>query len=414
MTPAIVRYFIKTITLIPRMGCYQLSKFIPRNDKMVCVGAWFGDLYADNPKYFVEYLLSNSDFEVVWVGNKTVEDLLPKHPRLSFVEKNSVRSVVKLLRAKYWMCCIFHPLDLTNLPIDGGAICINVWHGIPIKQNGNKNTVWDKSCAKGRGVLAMAERLYTRLVSGAKEWLLVSSEKMERIQLDGYPAVFMPERILNFGSPRNDYFIQNRGNANLRATLKREIASRLGFSEDKKIVLYMPTWRFFGKNVFCFYAQSVTVQVEMKSLMEKYSAILIEKHHFHTYEIHKASSASICSTVITNEQSMKIDPQQLLLCADVLITDYSSAFVDFGLLQRPCIHFAYDLEDYLKVDSGLSYDLRKVAAGPVVMTFPELLHSLDLALRFNRFEPAVDFHSLVEYESGNACGRLLSFMQEHR
>ena len=40
------------------------------------------------------------------------------------------------------------------------------------------------------------------------------------------------------------------------------------------------------------------------------------------------------------------DEQNLLLLADILIADYSSIMVDYTILEKPILLFAYDLEDY--------------------------------------------------------------------
>ncbi len=39
---------------------------------------------------------------------------------------------------------------------------------------------------------------------------------------------------------------------------------------------------------------------------------------------------------------------ELYMAADVLISDYSSAFFDYAILKRPMLCFAYDLEEYVQ------------------------------------------------------------------
>ena len=43
---------------------------------------------------------------------------------------------------------------------------------------------------------------------------------------------------------------------------------------------------------------------------------------------------------------------------DVLITDYSSIFFDFLLLDRPIVFLTHDLEQYLEQDQGYVFRLR--------------------------------------------------------
>src|SRR5690606_16745716 len=57
--------------------------------------------------------------------------------------------------------------------------------------------------------------------------------------------------------------------------------------------------------------------------------------------------------------------QELLVSADILITDYSTVFFDFSLLHRPIIFYAYDLEDY-KAQRDFYYDYENLVPGPIV------------------------------------------------
>ena len=74
---------------------------------------------------------------------------------------------------------------------------------------------------------------------------------------------------------------------------------------------------------------------------------------------------------------MPFDSQELLLASDLLITDYSSCYFDFLLLDRPIIHYAYDYQSYGSIDRGFYYDLENVSGGSIVKTEEKLLESLD-------------------------------------
>ena len=66
----------------------------------------------------------------------------------------------------------------------------------------------------------------------------------------------------------------------------------------------------------------------------------------------------------------------MLAAADVLITDYSSCFFDYLILDRPIIHYLYDYEYYVNSDRGVYYDLMDVVAGDTPKTIQELLTSI--------------------------------------
>ena len=66
----------------------------------------------------------------------------------------------------------------------------------------------------------------------------------------------------------------------------------------------------------------------------------------------------------------------LLIIADVLITDYSSVFYDYLLTMRPIIFFADDLEKYTEI-RDFYYDYESFIPGPFVKTGNELIEILN-------------------------------------
>lgn len=66
------------------------------------------------------------------------------------------------------------------------------------------------------------------------------------------------------------------------------------------------------------------------------------------------------------------DPYVFLKMADVLITDYSSIYFDYLLLDRPIIFFAYDLEEYLNDSREMYFDYDEFTPGEKVNDYQEL------------------------------------------
>jgi CDP-glycerol glycerophosphotransferase (TagB/SpsB family) len=71
------------------------------------------------------------------------------------------------------------------------------------------------------------------------------------------------------------------------------------------------------------------------------------------------------------------DAELLYRHAALLVTDYSSCFIDFMLTGRPAVSFAYDHESYASIERGFFYDLDMVFPGPVCRTFAELQAGLE-------------------------------------
>ncbi len=387
--------------------CMLLARAVPRKRGLLVFGAWFGELFGDNPKYLALHLLEHTDARIVWIGNPEVGARLPAHPRLAFARRGSMRAAWALLRAKAWVFCQRAPLDLTALPLHGRALRMNLWHGIPLKYIGRNAP---KNRARKRDP-AVVRRLYEAMCGGP-DWTSVSSPSMRTLIADDCPEMFSADRCIAAGMPRNDFLVANRTNENLRRTLKLRYASLLGFDPARKVVLYMPTYREAGNELFAFYGLPDDEQARVLGVLDEFGAVLLEKHHFQTYRSHPVARRNGCSVAIRGQSKADVDVQELLLIADILITDYSSAYFDFALMERPVLHFAYDLERYETADAGLAYDLREVAAGPILRTLGELLAELSSQLRAPEFRPAPGFRDLVEWEKGGACRRIAGFLRE--
>ena len=396
--------FIRLLWMIPLRGVAYLW---PRSSKKIVIGSWMGSLFGDNPKYLCLYLLEHTDYDITWIGNEVVRDFLPRHERLRFARKGGFKAFLSLMCARVWICCQAWNIDLTQLPIKGFATIIDTWHGIPVKQIGQN--------IPGRATVNKPnyfKRLANYLQYEQDEWLLVCSDKMAEILTTGVPTRYSMRRLLPYGTPRNDYLIKNATNSDLIAKLKEKYSQILGFDADKKVVLYMPTWRSRGDCVYAFYNQKDTQQKEWRKMLDDNNAILIEKHHYGTYAKYPMTKPSECSIVITADQQKDVDVQELLLIADVLISDYSGAYIDYALLRRPVIHFAYDYDEYATQDSGFAYDLKKVAAGPMIYKFEDLKDCTERLLKNPTFEPASDFLELVAYEKGDSCEKITEFISK--
>ena len=74
------------------------------------------------------------------------------------------------------------------------------------------------------------------------------------------------------------------------------------------------------------------------------------------------------------------DPYVFLKLADVLITDYSSIYFDYLLLNRPIIFFAYDLKEYLKDSREMYFDYDEFTPGEKVWDYQGLKNSIVKAI----------------------------------
>ena len=112
------------------------------------------------------------------------------------------------------------------------------------------------------------------------------------------------------------------------------------------------------------------------------------------------------SRIISANQDKFEDVMELLKYVDVLITDYSSIYIDFLLLDRPIIFLPYDIDEYQQY-RGFLYDYAAVTPGPKPKTLDSFLEEMDNALKgdlaVNYNEVKNQFHF---YQDDNSSKRV--------
>jgi CDP-glycerol glycerophosphotransferase len=163
--------------------------------------------------------------------------------------------------------------------------------------------------------------------------------------------------ILESGLPRNDVL-----NSPDRDALAAAVRERLGLVEGKRVVLYAPTWRDYDR-------KNAMVKLDLAKAREALGAdheILVRAHPM---------QAIPAVPDIARDVTTYPDMADLLLVADVLVTDYSSVMFDFACTGRPIVLYGYDLAKYSS-KRGLYLDLAEQAPGPVLSTSAEVIEAL--------------------------------------
>ena len=104
------------------------------------------------------------------------------------------------------------------------------------------------------------------------------------------------------------------------------------------------------------------------------------------------------------------DAGELLLAADVLLTDYSSLVFDFARLGRPIVLFTPDLEAYRDDVRGFSIDFEAVAPGPLLRTTDEVIEALrdpDAVLEAHRGRYERFVETYCPLDDGRASARVV-------
>lgn len=234
--------------------------------------------------------------------------------------------------------------------------------------------------------------LATDIPDDIKQRVKKSSEKLTYIVTtsaavaDIYAEAFGADKskILPLGSPRCDYLIRNKENEKNKESVK-------GTNPGKKKILYAPTFRDDRESDSALLG-GTDFEYLKNELGEGYE-ILIKLHP----RIH---SSGIPEGVI---DVTGLDINELTLACDILITDYSSVCMNFALLKKPCVFYAFDLEKYEK-DRSFYKDYKSYVPGPVVTDYRQLPEAIKNPGENPGYEEFIEFN--FDYTDAGSSGRI--------
>lgn len=120
---------------------------------------------------------------------------------------------------------------------------------------------------------------------------------------------------------------------------------------------------------------------DLQSLLESHGARLwIRPHPLASQDLHIGLSDSICSATNASLQEMGSTFYDLLARSDCLITDYSSVWLDYLLVDKPIVGACFDLRSY-RVHRGLTLEpYEEWFPGPLAESADRLIEELRLVL----------------------------------
>ncbi|WP_162795430.1 CDP-glycerol glycerophosphotransferase family protein, partial [Nonomuraea lactucae] len=328
-------------THVLRRVFYPAQRTEPLNDATVYV-VNDGRLYADSVRAIhEERLRRGDDREHIWI----VKDGAFVPPDgATVVRAGSREHHAALARSRYIVTNAFLPVWFRSRE---DQVVLQTWHGTPAKHIGNDQAhmardprppIWHRQAAEVRGwdVLLSQSPWATPVLRRAF----------------GYQG-----EVLESGLPRNDVLTSPD-----RDGLAAAVRERLGLAEGKRVVLYAPTWRDYDR-------KNAMVKLDLAKAREELGAdheLLVRAHPM---------QAMPAVPEIAHDVTTYPDMAELLLVADVLVTDYSSVMFDFAATGRPMVFYAYDLAKY-SAKRGLYVDLPEIAPGPVLSTSAEVIEAL--------------------------------------
>lgn len=235
--------------------------------------------------------------------------------------------------------------------------------------------------------------------SGHKNYTLVpvSGEKVVWAYEEAFGLEAHKNLVVPMGVSRTDVYFDKEK----IKFAKDKIREFVGF--EKRIILYAPTFR--GDIKGASYPEGFDIEKFCDKLGDS-CVLLIKNHPFvkNKYKIPEKFS-SVCYEIV-DEYSM----EELLMSADVCVTDYSSIVFEYSLLKKPILFYAYDLDAYYD-ERGFYYSYEEFVPGPIVKTMEELIEQINNVEQIELSKVEKFAKAYMSGCDGHSTERLVSYIE---
>lgn len=373
----------------------EICETLPVQKDKIVFENFNGNSYGCNPKYIAEEIIRrNLPYDMVWlvrsVTKEKEKNVFPEQIRL--VGYGSKQALKELASAKIWIDNQRKNYFLKKgLRKKEGQYYIQTWHG----SLGIKKLDADVDAFVGELKQEWVNR--SKLDSSMMDYLLTDSEFENKIFRR---ALWFNNEIKEFGHPRNDIFFKDS------TKIKQKVRDFYNIPEDKKILLYVPSFRDSG-NIDCY---DLEYEKVLKAMEDRFGGdwICLARLHPRTKKYDKELIMESDKLI---DACFYPDIQELLVSSDAAITDYSSCIFDFMLSRKPAFVFATDIKDFNN-DRGFYYPL-EATPFPIAVNNKELVENV---LKFDDEKYQKDITNFLEdkgcMEDGHASERVVDLIEQ--
>lgn len=277
--------------------------------------------FRDNVKAFYDYLIENGynkKYKFVVSINDWEQHINNKPENVEFV--NNKAGIKYFMKSKYAFYCFGkYPIKPAKT-----QTVVNLWHGMPLKRIGNMES----------GLEKIDYNYFTKIISTAKLFNPILMKSFSCSE----------EQVVILGQPRNDeLFVKNR---------IMDSAIRRG---SDKVLVWLPTYRDEYQEIPLPGINVEQIEELNEFLREQDTRLIVKIHPLQKFsdKLKKLSNVEFVTQDKLNKSKMTV--YSLLRSADALITDYSSVYFDYLLLNRPIAFSVEDIKKY-KEERGFSFD----------------------------------------------------------
>jgi teichoic acid ribitol-phosphate primase len=201
------------------------------------------------------------------------------------------------------------------------------------------------------------------------------------------------QRVLPLGTPRTDAFFDQEA---MHAARTRVLEAHPALA-GRRVVLYAPTFRGRGKGKRPTHALDA---VRLRAGLPADHVLVLKTHP----NLDPGPMSMAGYDVVVDPAAELND---LLMVADVLVTDYSSSIFEYALLRRPIVLLVGDLAEY-EADPGLYLDYRTEMIGARVVDTDGVINAV---LRGEVDLPSYD--AFIKRHLGGCDGQASARFVEH-
>lgn len=348
-----------------------IAFLIPKRKSWVAIIGRDDGKFVDNAKYF---LLQGTP---LFALGTRIAFVTERRDTLAFL-KNMEHAVV---RYPTWRG-VWFLLRASTLIVDSsewvwgfrrflltGSKKVQLWHGV-----GYKRIELDKLWHEARGsVLAAPWMAFVRRLMMVVTGRLVRFDVIVATSMFYAEKVFKPaflsRHCLVTGYPRNTFGqvdgIQSLAWENVDSTVAS--CAQTWMQDGRRIVLITPTFRD-ARVSMCLDEDTLSA---LDDFCESNKLELLFKFHPLEQGVNRVRGKHLHLC----DPSSDLYP--IMPLSSAMITDYSSIYMDYLLLDKPVLFLVPDLEDYTSKDRQFQFDFNEMTPGPKLSTWTEVMTALE-------------------------------------
>lgn len=334
-----MNHYLKTVLFKFKTITSKMNTIIPKKNKRIVLYSNWG--FRDNLRTLYQYLVDNGyqeEYEIICASNDFYH--LEKENDVKYV--SIYRGLYYFLTSKYF----FYSFGKYPIKPASNQMVVNLWHGMPLKKIGNLEV----------GMEEIDYNFFTKLVSSSALFTPIMK------------AAFKAEdsQMLLVGNIRNDELFKK---------------------EKEKNIIWMPTYRnsknyHDSQDALIFSLEEVDFR-KIEQLLLKYGyQLYIKLHPLEESRLQvqmNHSTIHLLTEEIISEQYGTL--YTFLGTTSALITDYSSVFLDYYLLNRPVAFTINDYEEYKDKRGFVFEDVKSLMVGSVIRDSHDLLEFLESVMK---------------------------------